>query len=55
MIQPIYLYGSEVLRKVAAPAELSDKDGLKALVTDLWDTLDHSEGCNIIFNHGKYW
>ena len=47
MIQPIYLYGSEVLRKVAAPAELSDKEGLKALVTDLWDTLDHSEGCGL--------
>ena len=28
MIQPIYLYGSEVLRKVAAPADLSDKASL---------------------------
>ena len=47
MIQPIYLYGSEVLRKVAAPADLSDKEGLKVLVTDLWDTLKHSEGCGL--------
>ena len=47
MIQPIYLYGSEVLRKVAAPADLSDKEGLKVLVTDLWDTLAHSEGCGL--------
>ena len=47
MIQAIYLYGSEVLRKVAAPADLSDKEGLKTLVTDLWDTLAHSEGCGL--------
>ena len=47
MIQAIYLYGSEVLRKVAAPADLSDKEGLKNLVTDLWDTLAHSEGCGL--------
>ncbi|MCR4825252.1 MAG: peptide deformylase [Bacteroidales bacterium] len=47
MIQPIYLYGSEVLRKVAAPADLADKAGLEALVKDLWDTLDNSEGCGL--------
>ena len=47
MIQAIYLYGSEVLRKVAAPAELTDKEGLNSLVQDLWDTLDHSEGCGL--------
>jgi len=47
MIQPIYLYGSEVLRKVAAPADLTDKAGLDTLVKDLWDTLDHSEGCGL--------
>ena len=28
MIQPIYLYGSEVLREVAAPADLSKKEEL---------------------------
>lgn len=47
MIQPIYLYGSDVLRKVAAPADLSDKAGLETLVQDLWDTLEHSEGCGL--------
>ena len=47
MIQAIYLYGSEVLRKVAAPADLSDREGLRTLVQDLWDTLDHSEGCGL--------
>ncbi len=47
MIRPIYLYGSEVLRKVAAPADLADKAGLETLVKDLWDTLDNSEGCGL--------
>ena len=47
MIQPIYLYGSEVLRKVAAPADLADKAALDTLVKDLWDTLDNSEGCGL--------
>ena len=32
MIQPIYLYGSEVLRKKAAPADLDKKDELKDLI-----------------------
>ncbi len=47
MIQPIYLYGSEVLRQVAAPADLSDKEGLTKLVTDLKDTLEKAEGCGL--------
>ena len=47
MIQPIYLYGSEVLRKVAAPADLAQKEELTKLVTDLWDTLAESEGCGL--------
>lgn len=47
MIQPIYLYGSEVLRKVAEPADLNDKEGLKALVQDLWDTLAVADGCGL--------
>ena len=47
MIQPIYLYGSEVLRKVAAPADLADREGLKTLVQDLWDTLEKSDGCGL--------
>lgn len=47
MIQPIYLYGSEVLRLKAAPADLSRKDELDALVQDLKDTLTRSEGCGL--------
>ena len=47
MIQPIYLYGSEVLRRVADPADLSDKAGLETLVKDLWDTLERSDGCGL--------
>ena len=47
MIQPIYLYGSEVLRKVAEPADLSDKEGIARLVQDLKDTLANAEGCGL--------
>ncbi len=47
MIQPIYLYGSGVLREVAAEADLNDKESLTSLVTDLWDTLASSEGCGL--------
>lgn len=47
MIQPIYLYGSEVLRKVAPAADLSKKDELATLVADLWETLTKSEGCGL--------
>ena len=47
MIRPIYLYGSGVLREKAAPADLSAKEELKQLVTDLWDTLAASEGCGL--------
>lgn len=47
MIQPIYLYGSEVLRKVAPAADLSKKDELATLVADLWETLAKSEGCGL--------
>ena len=39
MVRPIYLYGSEVLRENAAPADLSDKDYLTNLVADLKETL----------------
>lgn len=47
MIQPIYLYGSEVLRAKAPEADLNDKEGLKKLVDDLWETLAVSEGCGL--------
>ena len=47
MIQPIYLYGSEVLRRKAEPADLNDREGIAALVQDLKDTLKVSEGCGL--------
>ena len=47
MIQPIYLYGSEVLRQTAEPFDLNDKEGLKALVQDLLDTLERADGCGL--------
>lgn len=47
MIQPIFLYGSEVLRLVAPAADLSKKDELATLVADLWETLAKSEGCGL--------
>lgn len=47
MIKPIYLYGAEVLRKTAEPANLSDKEGLAALVQDLKDTLVVADGCGL--------
>ena len=47
MIQAIYLYGSEVLRKVAEPFDLNDTEGLKALIQDLKDTLKVADGCGL--------
>ena len=47
MIRPIYLYGSEVLRRKAALADLNKKEEITSLVADLWDTLAASEGCGL--------
>lgn len=47
MVRPIYLYGSEVLRENAVPADLSDKDYLTNLVADLKETLAKAEGCGL--------
>ena len=47
MIQPIYLYGSEVLRAKAQDVDLNDKEGIATLVQDLKDTLKHSDGCGL--------
>lgn len=47
MIQPIYLFGSEVLREKAAEADLSKKEELAGLIADLKDTLARSEGCGL--------
>ena len=47
MIRPIYLYGAEVLRRTAEPADLKDKEGIAALVQDLKDTLVRADGCGL--------
>ena len=47
MIQPIYLYGSEVLRRKAEPVDLNDGEGIARLVTDLKETLAKAEGCGL--------
>ena len=47
MIQPIYLYGSRVLRERAADVDLNDKEGLRALVQDLKDTLASADGVGL--------
>ena len=47
MIQPIYLYGSEVLRQKAAEADITKKEELTALIADLKDTLARSEGVGL--------
>lgn len=48
MIRPIYLYGSEVLRKNAQEVNIeNEKETLKTLIADLWETLAKSEGCGL--------
>ena len=47
MIQPIYLYGSEVLRKKAVAADLDKKEALNTLIRDLKDTLERADGCGL--------
>lgn len=47
MIKPIYLYGADVLRRTAEPADLKDKEGIAALIEDLKDTLKVADGCGL--------
>lgn len=47
MIRPIYLYGADVLRENAVDIDLTDKEAIAALVTDLKETLEKSQGCGL--------
>lgn len=47
MILPIYLYGSEVLRKENKDADLNDKEGIAKLIADMKDTLKEADGCGL--------
>ena len=47
MILPIYLYGSDVLRRENKEADLNDKEGLMKLIEDMKDTLKVADGCGL--------
>ena len=47
MILPIYLYGSEILRKENLEADLNDRDGLAKLIADMKETLKVADGCGL--------
>ena len=47
MIHPIYLYGSEVLRRKASEVTPEDAQRVKEVVSDLWETLGKSDGCGL--------
>ena len=44
---PIFLYGSGVLREPAAEADLEKKDEIRALVSDMKETLAYADGCGL--------
>lgn len=46
MIRPVFVYGSPVLRKVAAEIA-PDYPNLKELISDMFDTMYHSEGIGL--------
>ncbi len=47
MIYPIYLYGSQVLRKVAEDADPGQKEELSKLISDMIETMHHADGCGL--------
>ena len=47
MILPIYLYGSEVLRRENTDMDINDKEGIAKLVADMRDTLQVADGCGL--------
>ena len=47
MILPIYLYGSEVLRRENVDADLNDKEGILKLLEDMKETLKVADGCGL--------
>lgn len=47
MILPIYLYGQPVLRKEAEAADTENKEELKELVSNMWETLAKADGCGL--------
>ena len=47
MILPIYLYGSEVLRRENVDVDLSDKEGIATLLENMKETLKVADGCGL--------
>ncbi|MCF0176539.1 MAG: peptide deformylase [Bacteroidales bacterium] len=47
MILPIYLYGADVLRKEAAEADITKKEEILSLVSDMKETLKQADGCGL--------
>lgn len=47
MILPIYLYGQEVLRKTDEEADLTKKEEILKLVSDMKETLKAADGCGL--------
>ena len=47
MILPIYLYGSEILRKENVDVDLNDKEGIAKMITDMQETLKVADGCGL--------
>ena len=47
MILPIYLYGSEVLRRENTDMDINDKEGIAKLIADMQDTLQVADGCGL--------
>ena len=47
MIYPIYLYGSQVLRKVAEDADPGQKEEISKLIADMIETMHHADGCGL--------
>lgn len=47
MILPIYLYGSDVLRRENVEVDLNDKEGLMKLIEDMKETLKVADGCGL--------
>ena len=47
MILPIYLYGSDVLRRENVDVDLNDKEGIAKLLEDMKETLKNADGCGL--------
>lgn len=47
MILPIYLYGSDVLRRENEDVDINDREGIAKLLEDMKETLRNADGCGL--------